>query len=62
MPVGFPKKDVKIYIVDEKMNKVLDGDVGEILITGESVAYGYIGDIEKNSFFEYMFLNHAFYE
>ena len=53
VPVGFPKKDVKIYIVDEKMNKVLDGDVGEILITGESVAYGYIGDIEKNSFFEY---------
>lgn len=53
MPVGFPKKDVKIYIVDEKMNKVPDGDIGEILITGESVADGYIGEIEKKSFFEY---------
>ena len=44
VPVGFPKKDVKIYIVDEKMNKVPDGDIGEIL---------YIGEIEKKSFFEY---------
>ena len=35
------------------MNKVPDGDIGEILITGESVADGYIGEIEKKSFFEY---------
>lgn len=54
VPVGFPKKDVKIYIVDEKMNKVPDGDIGEILITGESVADGYIGEIEKNPFLNIM--------
>lgn len=49
-PVGVPKKDVRIYIVDENRNKMQDG---EILITGESVADGYVGDAQNNSFFEY---------
>ena len=53
VPVGVPKKDVSIYIVDENRNKMQDGKMGEILITGESVADGYIGDVQNNSFFEY---------
>lgn len=53
IPVGVPKKDVSIYIVDENRNKMQDGEMGEILITGESVADGYIGDVQNNSFFEY---------
>ena len=36
--VGMAKKDVKIYIVDENLNELKDGELGEILITGESVA------------------------
>lgn len=53
VPVGFPKKDVSIYIVDENRNKMHDGKIGEILITGESVADGYVGNISNNSFFDY---------
>lgn len=53
IPVGVPKKDVNIYIVDENRNKMQDGKVGEILITGESVANGYLGDIVNNSFIDY---------
>ena len=51
--MGFPKKDVSIYIVDENRNKMHDGKIGEILITGESVADGYVGNISNNSFFDY---------
>ena len=53
IPVGIPKKDVGIYIVDENRNKMQDGEIGEILITGESVADGYLGDIENKSFIKY---------
>ncbi len=52
IPIGIPKKDVEIYIVDDKLNKLKDGKVGEILIVGQSVADGYIGE-SKNSFIKY---------
>lgn len=53
VPVGAPKKDVSIYIVDENRNKMEDGEIGEILIVGESVSDGYIGNVVNNSFFDY---------
>lgn len=53
IPVGVPKKDVDIYIIDENRNKLQNGEIGEILITGESVADGYIGNIENKSFIKY---------
>lgn len=53
IPVGVPKKDVSIYIVDENKNCIRDEEVGEILITGESVADGYLGNTTNNSFIQY---------
>lgn len=53
IPVGIPKKDVEIYIVDENKNKLKEEEIGEILIVGESVAEGYIGKLTKNSFINY---------
>ena len=53
IPVGIPKKDVKIYIIDENKNLIEDEKIGEILITGESVADGYLGNIKNNSFIQY---------
>ena len=53
IPVGVPKKDVRIYIVDEEKNSIRDGEIGEILIIGESVADGYLGNITNNSFIQY---------
>ena len=53
VPVGVPKKDVGIYIVDENRKQLQDGEIGEILIVGESVSDGYIGNVVNNSFFNY---------
>lgn len=53
IPVGVPKKDVNIYIIDENKNLIGDEEVGEILITGESVADGYLENIQNNSFIQY---------
>ena len=47
IPVGIPKEDVDIYIVDENNNQIKDSKIGEILITGESVAAGYLGQPRK---------------
>lgn len=38
IPIGIPKDDVKVFIVDDKKCILKDGEVGEILVTGESVA------------------------
>lgn len=50
IPVGVPKNDVNIYIIDENINELHNG---EIMITGESVGNGYLTDIENNSFIKY---------
>lgn len=53
LPIGKPKKDVEIVIVDENRNKLSDEEIGEILIIGESVADGYIGNASNNAFISY---------
>ena len=50
IPVGMAKKDVEIFILDENKNIIEDGKTGEILITGASVADGYLGNVEKYRF------------
>lgn len=51
--VGKAKEDVKIIILDENKNELEDGKVGEILIVGESVASGYLGEEKEESFIKY---------
>ncbi len=53
IPVGIPKEDVQIFIVDENLNQLQEKQIGEILITGESVADGYLGNVNNNSFIQY---------
>lgn len=50
LPIGKAKKDTKIYIVNDNLELLPDGEIGEILISGTSVSDGYLG-IKTNSFF-----------
>ena len=51
-PVGRPVLDSEIVILDEDLNPVPDGTVGELCITGGGVSAGYIGErkIENEAF------------
>lgn len=53
IPVGKPKEDVEIFILDDNRNKLTDGQTGEILIVGDSVGDGYLEYKKENSFIEY---------
>lgn len=53
IPCGKAKDDVNIHIVNEHKEILNDGQVGEILIVGESVADGYLGSVKNNSFINY---------
>lgn len=53
IPVGKPKNDVAILIIDENKNILPEGETGEIMIIGESVAKGYLNNNQDNSFTMY---------
>ena len=53
IPIGKTKKDVEIIILDENRKQLSDDQIGEILIIGESVANGYLGEVKENSFIDY---------
>lgn len=40
--IGRPVANTQVYILDERLNKVPDGEPGEIFIGGEGVAKGYL--------------------
>lgn len=40
--IGVPVEDVEAYILDENLDLVADGEVGEIYLGGIQVSYGYI--------------------
>lgn len=42
LPIGRAKKDVEIVIVDDKKQPLPNGEAGEIMIVGKSVALGYL--------------------
>ncbi|WP_200975467.1 amino acid adenylation domain-containing protein [Echinicola sp. 20G] len=41
--IGTPIDHTQVYILDENMQQVRDGEVGEIYISGEGVSLGYLG-------------------
>lgn len=42
--IGIPKEDVKLYIVDNALHELKENEIGEILISGESVGNGYLNE------------------
>lgn len=53
IPVGRVKEGTDILILDNEKNIVRENEIGEILITGDSVAEGYLEVPEKNPFITY---------
>lgn len=52
--IGVPKRDVEIHIVDQNINEIKDGEIGEIVISGESVGDGYVDEsLNENVFINY---------
>ncbi len=47
--IGKPIKNTHIYIVDDDLKPVQNGDEGEILIAGDGLARGYLQDEEKTA-------------
>lgn len=52
--IGTPKDDVEIFIVNDNLEVLQDKQIGEILITGESVGKGYLNEeLNKNVFIKF---------
>lgn len=49
IPIGKPIKNVKIYILDDNLKEVNDGEIGEICIAGKGVSEGYLNQKEKTN-------------
>jgi amino acid adenylation domain-containing protein len=47
--IGWPVDNTQIYIVDEQMNSLVNGEIGEILIGGAGVSVGYLNRPELNA-------------
>lgn len=47
LPVGRPKEDTQLLLIDEEGNEVQSGEKGEIIIVGPSVSKGYLGQKEQ---------------
>jgi amino acid adenylation domain-containing protein len=48
VPVGYPYAHNQIYIVDENFRQVVVGKIGELCVAGESLARGYLNNLQLN--------------
>ena len=55
LPIGKPKQDTQILLLDENGNLVSNGEKGEIIIVGPGVSKGYLGqpELTDKAFFTY---------
>ncbi|EQB86567.1 amino acid adenylation domain-containing protein/non-ribosomal peptide synthase protein (TIGR01720 family) [Clostridium punense] len=58
VPIGYPADNVQIYILDNELNPVLTGFIGELYISGDGVARGYLNreDLTHERFIENPFI------
>jgi amino acid adenylation domain-containing protein len=46
VPIGIPIDNTRVYVMDSEMNRVADGETGELCIAGDGVGKGYVNDPE----------------
>lgn len=46
VPIGKPADNVQLYILDEQLNLLPEGQIGELYISGDGVARGYVNQAE----------------
>jgi amino acid adenylation domain-containing protein len=44
VPIGLPIRETEILVLDESLDRVAEGQIGEIFIGGRGLAVGYVGD------------------
>ncbi|HDR8112236.1 TPA: amino acid adenylation domain-containing protein, partial [Bacillus cereus] len=59
VPIGYPSDNVQIYILDNQLNIVPTGLVGELYISGDGVARGYLNreELTQERFIENPFIH-----
>lgn len=58
VPIGHPADNVQIYILDNELNAVPTGFVGDLYVSGDGVARGYLNmdELTKERFIQNMFI------
>jgi len=53
LPIGYPMRGSQVLVMDEALQRVPDGEAGEIIIAGANVSPGYLGrpDLTERAFF-----------
>jgi amino acid adenylation domain-containing protein len=46
VPIGIPIDNTQVYVMDLEMNRLPDGEIGELCIAGDGVGKGYVNDDE----------------
>jgi len=46
VPIGIPIYNTHVYVMDPDMNRLPDGEIGELCIAGDGVGKGYLNDAE----------------
>jgi amino acid adenylation domain-containing protein len=44
VPIGSPISGTRAYVLDQRLNPVRDGEIGELHLAGDGIAYGYLSD------------------
>ncbi|MGH0498965.1 amino acid adenylation domain-containing protein [Bacillus wiedmannii] len=59
VPIGYPNDNVQIYILDNGLNTVPTGFVGDLYVSGDGVARGYLNrdELTQERFIENPFIN-----
>lgn len=57
VPIGYPLDNTFIFIMNNNLNPVKPGEIGEMFIAGSSLAKGYVGDGEKSKFISNRFMD-----